>query len=311
MRSGSTKQELKGVALDQFLLRRQGRTWDSVSLPFLKLEDLDKVTIDLFRKYAQRSGRMEEGALQDNNQYLLEKLRLFEGEYLKRAAVLLFHPDPEKYITGAFIKIGYFRNDADLIYQDEVHGNLFQQVSVLMDLLTTKYLKALIRYEDIQRVEELPIPRGALREAILNAIVHKDYVSATPIQISVYDDKLMIWNCGVLPENWSIETLLSKHGSRPYNPDVANVFFRAGEIEAWGRGIERIVSVCREAGSKEPEFRYDGTGLWTIFEFKKTTQRLPKRLPKKLPKKSFLKEQNFKMRLSIICKLIPTQRVKS
>ncbi|MFR7809764.1 MAG: hypothetical protein ACLU4N_11075 [Butyricimonas faecihominis] len=66
-----------------------------------------------------------------------------------------------------------------------------------MDLLTTKYLKALIRYEDIQRVEELPIPRGALREAILNAIVHKDYVSATPIQISVYDDKLMIWNCGV------------------------------------------------------------------------------------------------------------------
>ena len=272
VRSGSTKQELKGVALDRFLLRRQGLTWDSVSLSSLKLEDLDKATIDLFRKYALKGGRMEEDDLQDDNQCLLEKLRLFEGEYLKRAAVLLFHPDPEKYITGAFIKIGYFINDADLIYQDEVHGNLFQQVNVLMDLLTTKYLKALIRYEGIQRVEELPVPRDALREAILNAIVHKDYVSATPIQISVYDDKLMIWNCGVLPENWSIETLLSKHGSRPYNPDVANVFFRAGEIEVWGRGIERIVSVCREAGNKGPEFRYDGTGLWTIFEFKETTQ---------------------------------------
>lgn len=97
---------------------------------------------------------------------------------------------------------------------------------------------------------------------------------------------MMIWNCGVLPENWSIETLLSKHGSRPYNPDVANVFFRAGEIEAWGRGIERIVSVCREAGSKEPEFRYDGTGLWTIFEFKKTTQETTQETtPRNYPRK--------------------------
>jgi len=271
IRSGSTKQELKGAALDRFLLRKQGRTWDSVPLVYLKKDDLDVNTIDQFRRYAQKSGRMEETALQDNIQDLLEKLRLYEGDYLKRAAALLFHPDPEKYITGASIKIGYFKdNDADLLYQDEIQGNLFYQVKALLDLLTTKYLKATIRYENIQRIEELPVPRSALREAILNAIVHKDYASATPIQISVYDDKLMIWNCGILPDNWSIETLLSKHGSRPYNPDIANVFFRAGEIEAWGRGVERIVTACKEAGCKEPEFRYDGTGLWTIFEFKNT-----------------------------------------
>jgi ATP-dependent DNA helicase RecG len=155
VRSGSTKQELKGAALDRFLLRKQGKTWDSVPLPYLKAEDLDSTTIDRFRKFAQQSERMEERDLRDNNHDLLEKLRLFEGPYLKRAAALLFYPDPEKYITGAYIKIGYFKTDDDLIYQDEIHGNLFRQVDLLLSLLTTKYLKATIRYEGIHRIEDL------------------------------------------------------------------------------------------------------------------------------------------------------------
>lgn len=142
-----------------------------------------------------------------------------------------------------------------------------------MDVLTTKYLRALISYDGIQRIETLPIPREALREALLNAIVHKSYESLTPIQIGVYDDKLEIWDCGVLPENWTINNLLGKHRSRPYNPDIANVFFRAGEIEAWGRGIERIVAACKSAGYPTPEFQYDSGGLWTTFHFDENYQK--------------------------------------
>lgn len=81
-RSGATNQGLKGATLDRFMLRKQGKTWDGVPVPYLKEEELDNATFDLFRKYAKRSGRME-------------KLRLYEGNYLKRAAALLFHPDPE------------------------------------------------------------------------------------------------------------------------------------------------------------------------------------------------------------------------
>lgn len=146
-----------------------------------------------------------------------------------------------------------------------------------MELLTTKYLRVLVSYEGIQRIESLPVPREALREALLNAVVHKAYETLTPIQIAVYDDKLEIWNCGTLPEDWTLNNLLGKHRSRPYNPDIANVFFRAGEIEAWGRGIERIIAACKNAGYPEPQFDYDGGGLWTIFHFGKeyarTTQR--------------------------------------
>lgn len=273
LRSGATNQELKGAALDRFMLRKQGRTWDGVPIPYLKIEDLDNATFDLFRKYAMRSGRMEEADLKEDNYALVDKLRLIEGSYLKRAAALIFHSDPERFVTGASIKIGYFKEDANLIYQDEVHGNLFQQVKVTMDILTTKYLRAMISYDGIHRVETLPMPREALREALLNAVVHKSYESLTPIQIGVYDDRLEIWNCGILPEGWTINNLLGKHRSRPYNPDIANVFFRAGEIEAWGRGIERIIAACKTDGYPAPNFQYDGGGLWTIFHFEENYQK--------------------------------------
>lgn len=266
-RSGATNQELKGAALDRFMLRKQGKAWDSVPVPYLRVDNLDHATFDLFRKYAKRSGRMEEADLADDDKGLLEKLRLFEGDYLKRAAALLFHPDPELYVTGAFAKVGFFHEGMDLVYQDEVHGNLFQQITKLMDLLCTKYMKAIITYEDIHRIETLPVPREALREALLNAYINKDYAESSPIQIRVYENKLEIVNGGVLPDGWTVETLLSSHRSFPYNPDIANTFFRSGEIEAWGRGIERIITACENDGFSTPEFRYDASGIWTIFKF--------------------------------------------
>ena len=155
----------------------------------------------------------------------------------------------------------------DLLYHDEVHGDLFTQVGSTIDLLLTKYLKAGISYSGIQRVESLPVPEAALREALLNAILHKDYSSGTPIQISVYPDRLMIWNPGELPQDWTVARLTSKHPSHPFNPGIANVFFRAGQIESWGRGIERILSSCSSAGMPLPTLRCEPNGIWVDFEF--------------------------------------------
>lgn len=99
-----------------------------------------------------------------------------------------------------------------------------------------------------QRFERFTVPEAALREALTNAIAHKDYASGIPIQISVYDDKLMMWNPGQLPPDWSLEQLLAKHSSQPANPDIANAFFRAGKIESWGRGINLIRNRCLKEG---------------------------------------------------------------
>lgn len=291
-RSGSTLQELKGAALDRFILRKQGKTWDGVPVPQVQVDDLSSAGIQRFRDYAARSGRVASGDLKTSDAALIDKLKLKEGDYLKRAAVLLFHEDPERFVTGAFIKVGFFRSESDLAYHDEVHGGLFNQVEQSLDLIRTKYLKAAIRYEGIQRIETYPVPEAALREALLNAVVHRDYAIAAPIQIRVYQDHLKLWNPAVLAEGWNLKKLLGEHASHPFNPDIANTFFRAGEhrdrmvrgrlpqvarrvrraqranqIETWGRGIQRIFAACKAAGSPKPKLRYDPNDLWLEFPF--------------------------------------------
>jgi len=266
-RSGSTKQELKGVALDKFLLQKRGKHWDGVLIPHVSVSDLKQETFEFFKKQGAKSKRLDEISLNDTNEQLLENLELKDGKYLKRAAILLFYTKPEKFVTGAYIKIGFFENDADLIFQDEVHGNLFEQIEKTLDLLFTKYIKAIISYENgINRVETYEYPKDAIREALLNAIAHKDYSGGVPIQISVYKDKIMIWNERTLPEDWTIETLLDKHSSKPYNPDIANALFRSGYIESWGRGITKMISLCKEAGLPEPNFYYKTSGIWAVFQ---------------------------------------------
>ena len=104
---------------------------------------------------------------------------------------------------------------------------------------------------------------------MINAIIHRDYASPATIQIRVYDDRISIWNAAHLSPDWAAEQLAEEHSSRPHNPRVAQVFFRAGMIEAWGRGIRRIVDLCHCAGNPTPTWRPEarGGGLWLRFPF--------------------------------------------
>lgn len=87
------------------------------------------------------------------------------------------------------------------------------------------------------------------------------------MQIRVYDDRLSIWNPAHLPQGWTVDKLRGEHASIPFNPDIANTFFRAGEIEAWGRGVHRIFQACRDASTPEPQLRYETNELWLDFPF--------------------------------------------
>ena len=184
----------------------------------------------------------------------MERLQLTNGEYLTNAAMLLFSKEPEKWQLGAYTKIGYFETDADLMYQDEIHGSILEQIDRIVDLVYLKYMKAKITYQGMQRIERYFVPEEALREALLNALCHKKYESGVPIQVSVYEDRLYIANCACLPENWSQDDLMGKHTSKPYNPRIAHVFYLAGFIESWGRGIEKICSACQRDGVHQPEY---------------------------------------------------------
>lgn len=253
-RSGCTKQLLIGAALTEFLLTKTGFKWDAVPVDGVTVEDLDKESFDIFRREALRSRRMSEDDLNISNMQLLDNLGLVINSKLKRAAVMLFHRSQEKWFTGAYIKIGYFETDSELRYQDEIHGSLLIQADRVIELIFLKYMKAEISYDNVTRVETYPVPKAAVREAVYNALIHSDYSACIPIQISVYEDRMYIGNSCVFPAGWTVETLMKKHNSRPHNPDVANGFFRAGLVEIWGRGIEKICDSCEKHGVSMPEY---------------------------------------------------------
>ena len=162
----------------------------------------------------------------------------------KRAAILVFHQNPENWVPGAYLKIGYFESEADLIYQDEIHGSLITMADKAEEIVYSKYFKGIISYEGLQRIENFPVPRTAFREAVLNAIIHRDYSTGNPIHIYIYKDRVLIYNDGKLPDTWTVDSLFSAHTSKPHNPLIANAFFRSGQIEAWGRGIKKITDSC-------------------------------------------------------------------
>ena len=227
-RSGSTKQLLRGAALTEFLLSKTGYKWDAVPVDGVTVDDLDKESFDIFRREALRSGRMTEEDLNMSNEQLLDNLGLLEHGKLKRAVILLFHRNPEKWVTGAYIKIGYFGEGSDLRYQDEIHGSLFIQADRVIELIYLKYMKAMISYDNVTRIETYPLPKAAVREAVYNAIIHSNYAALVPIQIRIHEDAVYISNDCVFPVGWTVET--------------------------WGRGIEKICEACKKHGVPMPEY---------------------------------------------------------
>ena len=268
-RSGSTKQELNGSSLQQFLLKKVGKTWDDLNCENATLNDIDSGAVDYFFRKASRINRISEDAKNDDLKTTLENLNLLtDSGNLKNAALLLFGKKPAKFFPCVSFKIGRFINgDHDLRFQDVVEGNVLQMADTIMDILKSKYLISPIRYEGLQRIEELEMPEESLREAIFNSIIHKDYTGA-PIQLSVYNDKLILWNEGRLPENWGVETLFEKHPSRPHNKNIADIFFKAGFIEAWGRGISKITNGFVDAGFPAPVFEEKMGGIMVTIQRK-------------------------------------------
>lgn len=235
-RSGSFKYELNGFKLQNLLLERAGKSRDAVPLPCLTIENLRKEALNQFRKKAVMSSRMSETDVEIDDETLLSNLKLFDGKYLTRAAALLLHPEPEQFATGTYIKIGYFTRIGtieDLQYQDVIDGPLITQADKTIDILFSKYFKGLIDYEYIQCTETRLLTKPIVRELLLNAITHKDYASGVPIQVSVYENKIVIFNSGEWPKRVQTDSVLyQKHESVPHNPKIADVLFRSADVEA-------------------------------------------------------------------------------
>jgi ATP-dependent DNA helicase RecG len=265
-RSLSTKQELTGTSLNEFLLKKSGKTWDDVIEPRANFEEIDLVSVKTFLKASINAGRLLENE-ELSVLELFEKLRLIENGYLKRAAIVLFGKDPGKFYPNTFVKLGRFGIDnTDLKFQETEEGNIFELVQKVLNQLNRKFLTRPIQFEGMHRIEPGEYPVAAIREMLLNALVHRNYLGA-PIQIRIYDDKISVWNEGTLPEGLTQESLKRAHSSRPRNPIIADVCFKGGYIDAWGRGTIKILDACKQAKLPEPEMmELDGGFIITIFK---------------------------------------------
>ena len=276
VRTGSTLQELKGPSLNEFILKRTGKTWDDIPEPRASINDIDESSIKQFLKDARTVKRIN---VEDNISIsdLLEKLRLLEDGDLKRAAIVLFGKDPGKFYPNMAVKIGKFgETDADLKFHEVIEGNLGQLKDRIGEMLNAKFFIHPIDFMGMQRVERDEYPVDAVREMVLNALVHRNYMGA-PTQIRLYDDNFSVWNDGSLPEGISEEDLKKVHRSKPRNPLLADVCFKAGYIDSWGRGTIKIIEACQEFGLPEPILKEEQGGfLSKIFKDRFTKEQLKK-----------------------------------
>lgn len=265
-RSGSVKMELTGNELNEFLLKKAGKTWDDVIEEDASLADIDEQSVRQFLKDGDESGRMPDVSGLSVLE-ILDKLRIVKDGKFKRAAIILFGKDPNRFFPNVQVKIGRFTGkDEDLKFQEIEEGNLVQLLENIPKQLNRTFLTRLIDFKGLQRIEKGEYPVAAIREMLLNALVHKNYMGST-IQLRVYDNKITIWNEGNLPEGLSYAALKRTHSSLPRNPIIADVCFKAGYIDTWGRGTLKIFNSCREAELPEPEIQpLDSGVLVTIFK---------------------------------------------
>ncbi|MDE6513978.1 MAG: putative DNA binding domain-containing protein, partial [Muribaculaceae bacterium] len=266
-RSGSTKQELKGTALQDFLLKKLGKTWDDISLNEASINDIDREAIEYFLQRGIAAQRIPETLLTASTEEILTSLQLIdERNKLKNAAILLFGKNPAKYFHSVEFKIGRFGQDeSDLIVHDVISGNIIQMADKVVDVLRAKYLVSPVHFEGMQRYESLEIPLEALREILYNAIAHKNYMGPA-IQMHVYDDRIEIWNDGMLPDGYTADTLYANHPSRPRNPRIAGTMFKAGFIDTWGRGYNKIYSGFKKSGLPIPTVADHFGGVQIVIE---------------------------------------------
>jgi ATP-dependent DNA helicase RecG len=259
-RSGSVKHELTSAALSEFLLKKVGHTWDDVVEEDATLEDIDEPTIKKFLRKAEEAGRLPDiDGL--STPELLDKLHLTKNGKLKRAAIVLFGKDPGKFYPNTFVKIGKFEDDDFTIrFQEIEDGNIIQLLDKVLRTLDYKFLIKNISFVGMNRVETLEYPVPALREMLLNALIHRNYMGA-PTQLRVYDNKLQLWNHGALPDGITLDQLSKSHSSFPRNPILAGACFLGGYIDSWGSGIMKIVNSCKAAGLPTPTLEEDMGGF--------------------------------------------------
>jgi len=255
-RIGNTTREMKPERLRQFFLK--GANWDSLINGEAEFDEIDEETVKMFIRMANAKGRLTVFDENADTKTLFEHLKLSNKGRLTNAAIVLFGKDPQKYFLNAVLRVIRLKNEITPIGDRLIGGNLFKQV-MEGEEATKNFLGVRYEIKELVREEIWDYPLSAIREALINALIHRDYFRwNVQTQIKIFDDYMWFYNIR--------------------KPLIVHIFYLAGFIEEMGSGTGRIIDNIKSAGLPEPEFKEEMGGLSVYFRKDKYTEEYLKKI---------------------------------
>ena len=252
-------------------------TWERQIFKRAKISDLNMETIDKFLDLAREAKRLP--ATNEDKETILRKLELITDEGITNAAIVLFGKESAKYYENTLLRCGRFKDELKEFFFDmkDYGVNIFENLEKGISFIK-EHIKITARIEGMLRVENWELPIPALREAIINAMIHMDYTINGYVYIAVYDDKIEISNPGFLMKGLTIKSLYKRHPSVHRNKLIANILYLSGQIDNWGRGILNIIKEMKKEELRSPKFEESSNYFHIIFKRPKDLEeRLTKR----------------------------------
>ncbi|MBA3752461.1 putative DNA binding domain-containing protein [Candidatus Dependentiae bacterium] len=258
--------------------------WEDQLSNHCTIDDLDKDLIKNIVRTAISEKRLHESDSRISIDIILKKFNLIIGDKLTNGAVILFCKNEHLQFPQSLLKLARFRgNEKDEFIDQKMirNRNTFEVYEEAMAFLSTYIpVAGKIEEENAFRVDTPAILSKSLREALINAIVHRDYsVNSGSISIGIYDNRIEITSIGPLPHGITLQQLSKRHDSFPRNPHMASIFHRCGMIEQWGRGTYDMIKLCKERGYPKPKFKETIGSFSVILPFKEPIQRVEIPMP--------------------------------
>ena len=263
-RVGNTMVVMSADEYNRMLFERMHsqQRWENQPADGWSIDDLDEAEILRTVRLAVQGGRLGEPLNSGDVADVVRGLGLLHEGVLLRAAAVLFGKRErlEFEMPQCLLRVAHFRGTdrMEILYNRQFNGNAFRlQASAEQFLNDTRPVAG--RYTG---VGEPLYPVLAVREAVANALCHRDYsIAAGSVGIAVYDDRLEVTSSGSLHFGLTPQDLFARHESRPWNPLIARTFYRRGIIEEWGNGTLKMAELTSSAGLPVPEIADDG---WTV-----------------------------------------------
>jgi len=265
-RVGDTNQRISSSEIRRLAKESGGKTyWDEQVCEGANLKDIDEEKVRQFLERARFERRLDI-APGISIRETLERLNLIKNSKLTNAAVLLFGKNPQKFFLQTEVRCARFKGTKPLEFIDMkvFGGDVINQREDGLEFVK-EHIKLHAEIKGTERVERWEYPIEAIREAITNAICHRDYESTANVQIRIFDDRIEVWGCGPLPKPLTIEDLRKKHDSVLRNPLIGKSFFLIKYIEQWGTGTNRMIDWCLNHGLLEPLFEEISGSLVVTF----------------------------------------------